>query len=82
MMFSEPERVSLSIFGRHTVHDSIEKYDKNHRLFYVTNDDMRNIRSKEGMFPGRRNEDDLVSLLERVEENNEADGIRLYQQPG
>ncbi|VDL86116.1 unnamed protein product [Nippostrongylus brasiliensis] len=51
------------------------------KLSFVVKSDLRNIVERYNMRPGWRHEDDVVSMRLRFEENNPADGIRVFEPP-
>ncbi|KAF1754510.1 hypothetical protein GCK72_021073 [Caenorhabditis remanei] len=67
--------------NKQILHKLVKTYNENHRLFFSTPDDLSNLRKRELLFPGRRHDNDLESILLRVNESNDSDGIRLYNPP-
>ncbi|EFO98377.1 hypothetical protein CRE_23746 [Caenorhabditis remanei] len=67
--------------NKQILHKILKTYNENHRIFFSTPDDLSNLRKKEQLFPGRRHENDLESILLRVNEKKDCDGIRFYSPP-
>ncbi|KAK6022147.1 hypothetical protein OSTOST_12169, partial [Ostertagia ostertagi] len=57
---------------------SAYREDEQHRIYYTTSRDIRNIAIRNKLQPGRRHEVDLMSLEIRVKDGADEDGIRLY----
>lgn len=52
---------------------------ENSRLHMVVDKDITNIRRQRSLFPGRLHEDDLTSVMKRIEQGNHDDGFVHFQ---